>query len=91
MILVRQLVEENSGIFFPVKVPKVNGDFMAKEHSEATLTVLDDSQMVYITVEKRAAFDAIPLPVEPGKNCLAKSQMEAGKIWIIFQFWGEKP
>lgn len=63
---------------------------MAKEHSEATLTVLDDNQMIYITVAKRAAFDAIPLPVQEMKSCLAKSQVEFGKIWIIFQFWGER-
>lgn len=63
---------------------------MAKEHSEATLTVMEDSQLIYITVAERAAFDAIPLPVDQGKNCLAKSLVEFGKIWIIFQFWGEK-
>jgi hypothetical protein len=64
---------------------------MAQEHSAATLTVMEDHQMIYISVAKRATFDAIPLPLATGKNCLAKSQMEVGKIWIIFQFWGEKP
>jgi len=66
---------------------------MATERSNASIHVHVDCEIIYILVESRAAFDAIPLPASDidfstaGKG-QSKSLMT--KLpYIIFQYWGD--
>lgn len=57
---------------------------MSRVRSDA-LVAVDEAGMIYVLVDTRDAFDAIPVPAEEGK-CLSKSVI-SGKTWVIFQFW----
>jgi hypothetical protein len=57
-------------------------------YGTAKITV-SDNNLVYVAIDDRAVFDDIALPVSEGE-CLSRTLEQAGGVWVIFQYWGDR-